>query len=104
MELKRKVYETKEEKRRDFALGTAGWIGINVAVLVVGQLLHAVGLTLNWVGIWGIVVLVVNVGALIFLGFIRPWMALGALATFGAGLLVASCFVGGCFLLLQGLE
>lgn len=98
MKRERKVYETKEERRRELAVGAAAWIGINAALFGLGVLLNSVGLSVNWLRALGVIALVINIGGLIVAGFTRQLAALGALAAFAFALVIGGlCFVSWCF-------
>lgn len=115
MTFERKTYETRQEKRRDFWIGFAGWFVVNA--LLAGLITAASSLmsSLNLEGAFGedvysillallgLLPLLINVGGLIFLGFTRKWMALGALTALGVVLLLVLCagllFLGFCFLM-----
>lgn len=114
MKLEQKTYETHGEKRRDFLIGFGGWFGINAALLVLGwiasALVHsllgpivsrATADVIVTIIAW-LVPLLINVGGLIYLGFTRKWMALGALAAIGVVLLLVLCATAACFIAFPG--
>jgi hypothetical protein len=116
----RRTYETRQEKRRDFWIGFGGWFAVNIALAMLTwgctALISYLAANLlppsNTIDtlapllvlILQIIPLLINLGGLIFLGFTRQWIALGALAAFGAALLLVVvagvCFVVICFTLL----
>ncbi len=116
MKLTRKEYTTPEEKKKDFWLGFWLWWVANLVMLAVTGLgLSAVGYGLSRAGahisllvqiagaVVGVVPLVVNIAALIFLGETRRQLAHGALWAFAIAAVtavvmlpfaaVAACFV-----------
>src|SRR5262245_61978666 len=105
-----KVYTTRNEKVVDFVIGFIGWFLANG--LMYTLLVQLLGLaepdTQSSLVVLVLLVLplVVNIAAMIFFGFRRRWIALGALAAFGAllalvvvlGVLAAAfCFGPGTF-------
>ena len=105
-----KVYTTRGEKILDFVIGFVGWYLVNglMYTLLVWLLGFMDPTTQSSLAALVLLVLplVINVVALIFFGFTRRWIALGALASFGAllalvivlGLLAAAfCFGPGTF-------
>ena len=99
MKLKRKTYEARSEKRRDFWIGFWGWIGINTALWLGGLAAAPLVISLLGPGGWstlanigGWLVLLINVCGLIFLGLTRKWTAFGALAAIGTLLLITLAF------------
>jgi hypothetical protein len=109
MRLTRKVYATGGQKALDFAIGFVGWFLLNGALYGIlffffGQILSDRGGGLA--ALLLALPLLINVGALVLLGFTRYWIALGALAAFALsllGVLVAAllvyavCFSDGTF-------
>lgn len=85
-----RFYRTDEE-RRQFWTGFIGWFGLN---LVLSPLYF---LVFTEDPVWSFAVLIINVVALTVLGFTRKRMALGALAAFGAALLLSLCATAACF-------
>lgn len=85
-----RFYRTAEE-RRQFWTGFLGWFGLNLALYPLYYLVF----TDNTV--WAFAVLALNVVALTVLGFKRKRMAMGALAAFGAALLLSLCATAACF-------
>lgn len=92
----RKFLRTEQE-RRQFWIGFVGWFGFN---LVLYPLYH---LVFTRDPVWALAVLAANVVCLIVLGFTRQRMALGALAAFGASLLLGLCFASACFVVISAL-
>jgi hypothetical protein len=105
-----KVYTTRSEKVLDFVIGFIGWFMVNG--LMYTLLVQLLGLaepdTQSSLAVLVLLVLplVINVAAMIFFGFARRWVALGALAAFGSllalvvvlGVLAAAfCFNSGSF-------
>jgi len=102
MKFNRKIYETRNEKQKDFVIGFFGWIVVNVIAVIVGSAVFNAVLSLferlfpgaSYDTIMGIqsigsllMPLLFNVGLLIFLALTRKWIALGALAGFAAVLI-----------------
>ncbi len=109
MNLTRKTYTTRREKTIDFVLGFVGWFVLNALLIGIGWLV-AVGLgallsqtqspdsTTAIEPLLGVLAVVINclpwlinIGLLIYFGLTRYWIALGALAAFGAVLFVLLC-------------
>jgi hypothetical protein len=93
MNLSRKIYTTRREKVIDFIVGFLGWFFINgllytLLVFLIGQFSPDAQSSLAVV-LLGLLPLLINIGALIYFGFTRRWIALGALAAFAAVLLLA---------------
>jgi hypothetical protein len=88
MRLTRKVYATSSQKALDFAIGFVGWFLLN-GVLYGGGLYFFGNVSSD--GTVAVLLLglplLLNIGALIVLGFTRYWIALGALAAFALALL-----------------
>jgi hypothetical protein len=93
MKLTRKVYTTRNEKIIDFVIGFVGWFLVN-------GLLYGCSIVIlqarpfetsdSFVALLlGVLPLLINIGALILLAFMRRWIALGALAAFALALLGA---------------
>jgi len=115
MNLQRHAYDTGGEKTMDFFIGFVGWFVINgiLSGLSYGLLLALTAAfstadfeTANTVqSIFGLVTgclsLLINIGALIYFGFTRYWIALGILGAFATALLIVICIaviIGGiCF-------
>ena len=117
--MSRTVYESKSQKTRDFLIGFVGWFIFNVVangLLALAPFLSAtvpfdspnystiqsvMGMVML---VCNIAVFVLNIGALIYFGLTRYWIALGALAAFGSLLVLAICaaiIIGGvCFAIL----
>ena len=72
MNLTRRAYVTRSEKTKDFVIGLMGWILLNLVVVWVGHMLAA------WVPS-NLLIVVINLGLLIYFGLTRHWIALGAL-------------------------
>jgi hypothetical protein len=124
MNLTRHTYTTRTQKINDFVIGFIGWFILNViaggALTTVTSLLVPLFAT-DTSAVNGIVqtiipyviaglnclVLLLNLGALIYLGFTRYWIALGALTALAIGLLLTVCLgalIGVlCYGLLAGL-
>ena len=120
MKFRRKEYRTRREKQIDFLVGLGGWFIINgmlsVSIPVVALLLSTIvggvmpadvdvttrdtllGASLCLIG--GLPLLI-NAVTLIFLGIMRPWMALGALTALGIAVIVVLMLtiltLGACF-------
>ncbi len=101
MKLTRKEYATPEEKKKDLERGFWLWWAANLVMLVlVGSGLYALGAGAFLLGgtpstpaqpaaiVLGLIPLLVNVAALIYLGLTRSQMALGALWAIGSALAV----------------
>jgi hypothetical protein len=93
MNLSRKIYTTRREKVVDFVIGFIGWFFINgvlyaLLVAIISQLPTDAQDSIA-ASLLGALPLLINIGALIYFGFTRRWIALGALAAFGAVLLLA---------------
>ena len=124
MKLEKKVYTERAEKRKDFMIGVGIFIGLNIALLLVGLLIY-LGLiaaeetirTLlerldavlldtvfrTTLVLMGSVIqcltalpLLINLGVMIIFTLTRPWIALGMVAVLGALFLLA--FIFGCVL------
>jgi len=93
MKFKRKIYETREEKRGDFLEGFIGWIVINALLLALAWIISEAASSRYHIIIWGLPLLL-NVGGLTLLGFKRKWVVLGALAAFGILLVLGLCALG----------
>jgi hypothetical protein len=105
MKLKRKVYQTRREKRIDFFIGFFGWYVVNAMAFII---VSAIGSIAD--GVFGPGVtseaaqyillalpLVLNVVAIVLLALSRTWISLGILAAIGAAFLVV--LVGGLLLM-----
>jgi hypothetical protein len=108
MNLTRHTYTTRTQKINDFVIGFIGWFILNViaggALTTVTSLLVPLFAT-DTSAVNGIVqtiipyviaglnclVLLLNLGALIYFGFTRYWIALGALTALAIGLLLTMC-------------
>lgn len=114
--MRRAVYETKAQKTRDFLIGFIGWFIFNVAANGLLVVLPFVGATVpfdseNYAATQStlgmvmlgcnIAIFLLNIGALIYFGLTRYWIAIGALSAFGTLLVLAICaaiVIGGvCF-------
>lgn len=112
MNIARKEYTTRTEKRKDFIIGFIGWLVGNA--LFAGAIflaLSAVNSTITddqivplLISCCQLLPLVANLGALVYLSVARKWIALGMLGAFGAllalvvlaGVIFAAyCFVAG---------
>lgn len=124
MSLTRATYSERSEKTRDFVLGFVGWFILNILLngLVFGLSLLVPWLggsstdfesyqtlqsTLGWVQlVCNGLLLLANIGAIVYFSFTRYWIALGALAAFATLLVLAICIaviVGvACFAILAG--
>jgi hypothetical protein len=119
MNLTRHTYTSRSEKTLHFLAGFFGWFILNVAIG--GVLSLAASLVsaavpsdnTNAQNIPGMVflvlsclVLLLNIGLLIYFGFTRYWIALGALAGFATGLLITLCLglllAGTCYVVFNG--
>jgi len=88
MKLKRKVYETRREKRIDFFAGFFGCYIVNVVIgSIVAPALSGPSDTTGYI-LLGLI-LAMNAIAIVLLALSRTWIALGALAAYGAGFLFA---------------
>ncbi|MBK9944641.1 MAG: hypothetical protein IPP13_23855 [Kouleothrix sp.] len=94
MNFTRKAYTTRNEKILDFVIGFLGWFLLN-GLLYAGVI--GITSTVTMSDSIGIILLtlplLINIGLLIFLGFWRRWIALGALVAF-ALLLLAALVIG----------
>jgi hypothetical protein len=117
---KRKVYETRQEKTRDFIIGVLICLVLNgllfgCSLLVPYILFNSTAPTsslqdtLNAIAILSVYILpwVLNLGLLIYFAFTRPWIALGGLALFGVFLalviLAGIVFLVYCFVVVSQL-
>lgn len=107
MNLHRHTYNARGEKTIDFVIGFVGWWVVNAIILGISQVILPIvmvglggvdldrSLTDTLVTLLGLATtclpLLLNVGAVVVFAFTRYWIALGALAAFGAALLVAMC-------------
>lgn len=87
MKLKRKVYETQGQKATDFIAGFFGCYIVNAVILSIvapalGGLSDAAGYVLL------ALTLATNAISIVLLALTRTWIALGALAAYGAALLL----------------
>ncbi len=100
MKLKRKTYSTSRDKTIDFIIGVLGWHLINGAMLfalfglaVLLPSSSSPGSSLDLPNLFMLtcysVAFLVNIGGVIFLAFVRRWIALGALASIGFYLVLA---------------
>lgn len=101
--LKRKEYTDPAEKKKDFWLGFGLWWGLNIVLTLcqwgLGMVLYSIpssGETLAMVSsvmsiIFYALPWVINVGLIIYLAFVRGYMALGMLAGFGSVLALTIC-------------
>ena len=89
---------------RDFWLGFAGVIVVNIVMLIIVSALSPAAYDGNWSNQLNLVPWVVNIGGLILFAFIRPRVAIGILLAYGiafglailAGIFLAVlCFGGG---------
>ena len=92
-----KVYWSRGEKVADFFLGMGLWYILN-AIYFVAMFFITLSATASNIRmdtavtiIFGIIPLVLNLAILIFLGFKRRWMALGALASIGVVFFIGLC-------------
>ena len=89
MNFTRKEYTTRNEKILDFVIGFVGWYLVNglfygCTVMLLSQ---ATNIDSNMSALILLALpLLLNIGALVGLGMWRRWIALGALAAFGAAL------------------
>lgn len=116
MDFTPKVYETEAERRRDFIIGFIGWFILNIifsaCVGVISAFVNgAIGSVTDPVTydtittFFGLFItclpLLLNVGGIIYFGFTRSWIALGALAAFAAllvlSIILTICFLAACF-------
>jgi hypothetical protein len=109
MPLTRKVYATRNEKIIDFAIGFVGWFIINGVLYACLVSLYSRLPTADSQGSVAALMLLalpllINIGLLVLLAFMRRWIAFGALAAFGLlllgglllGLLIyATCYTDG---------
>jgi hypothetical protein len=120
MKLERKVYESSSQKAKDFFLGVGLLIGINVAFWVIPMLLNGMESSLYDFGFGGIfrsifdvvrpimwrvgffLPFVVNIGAFIYFGRTRYWIARGMLGLIAFGLLITVLFSAACLILNGG--
>lgn len=125
MNLTRATYVDRSEKVRDFLWGFFGWFilntvfngllfGLSFVLPLIGtstttdiELYQTIQTGLGWVLLaCNGLVLLLNVGLLIYYALTRYWIALGALASFATLLVLALCvavFAGAaCFVLLSG--
>jgi hypothetical protein len=106
MKLTRKTYTTGGQKAIDFAIGFVGWLVVNAvlygcSIAVLSQFAsEAVPEPLPVLFLVALPLLI-NIGALVLLGFTRYWIALGALAAFAVlligALLIALVVYAVCF-------
>ena len=117
MNLQKKIYETKAEKKKDFWIGVGLFFGLNI---VLGLCSWGVFYLFGYSGIWfdgststysdlyavlscvfSLLPWVLNIGLIIYFAFTRSQIALGMLAGFGIALLIALClgviFAAYCF-------
>ncbi len=104
MNLSRHTYETRSQKTAHFLIGFFGWFVLNVVLggaLSLGVTLISAAIPSDnpdapnilgsvWLGL-SCLSLLLNVGLLIYFGFTRYWIALGALAAFAVVLLLILC-------------
>lgn len=120
--MRRKIYETPGEKRRDFWIGFIGWFILNIALGVIGFLISLVmtpmisnmdfetGSSLyNTVSlILSCLPLLLNVGLMVLFAFTRSQIALGMLTAFGVALAITICLgviaTAACFVILSGYQ
>jgi hypothetical protein len=111
----RKRYESRREKQLDFAIGFGGYIVLNALVQGIGFAVVALAPTIGDTfqsepgrtvltvmnAFIGLLPWLINIILLIYFGFTRHWIALGALAVIAAGLLLAIflmlLFLAACF-------
>jgi len=101
---KRKIYETKKEKSRDFWIGVIGWVILNVVLWGLSTVLYAfllqyavstqfdpsVSEFFAYLPTFSSCLpLLINILLITFFAFTRRWIALGALAAFGAAFVLA---------------
>ncbi len=122
MKLTRAIYDTPAQKTLDFIIGYLSWFVINtvangalylVPSLIIPVLSSATGYEAIQSILGGLflvcnlLVLLLNIGALIYFAFTRYWIALGALAAFATLLVLAICasllFLTACFVVLTGM-
>ena len=102
--LSRHTYETRGQKINHFLIGFAGWFVLNTVVggaLSFGMSLLSAAIPADNADAQNILgyaalglsclSLLLNVGLLIYFGFTRYWIALGALAAFAVVLLLILC-------------
>jgi len=101
MKLERRVYETKQEKRKDLIIGIGIWFllnvifyGIVVAIQVVssrsediGPIYPLISTALNFLPF------LINIGLAIYFAFTRYWIALGMVIAY-ASIIVIGIFLG----------
>jgi hypothetical protein len=88
--MQRKVYTTRNEKVIDFVIGFLGWFLVNgmlyVLLVLILQQLPSDTQGSSIAVLLGALPLLINIGALILFGFVRRWIAFGALAAFALSL------------------
>ncbi len=93
MRFKRKIYEARPEKVRDFLIGFGGWWIVNglIWLLIIGFLQGGQTHGVLWYngGIENLCVLPLNVIALIILALLRRWISLGMLSAVALNLAIA---------------
>ena len=93
MNVTRKIYTTRREKVIDFVVGFLGWFFINglLYTLLVALMSQFPTDAQDSIAVVLLIALpfLINIGAMIYFGFTRRWIALGALAAFAAVLLLA---------------
>jgi hypothetical protein len=90
MNFTRKEYTTRNEKILDFVIGFVGWYLVNglfygCTVTLLSQASNGIDSNMSALILLALPLLI-NIGALVGLGMWRRWIALGALAAFGAAL------------------
>lgn len=105
MKLTKKEYTDRAEQRKDFIIGIAIFIGLNVILyfsmgafyVLMGALTENFGTS---PGAWSVIIpfvyllpFLINIGVLVFFLLTRSWIARGFLAAFGT-LLAASIVLG----------
>lgn len=116
--MKRKKYLTREEKALDLVIGFVGFLVFNVVICLllyaVGILVAIVGYELGGTGelmeqvriyITFILPWVINIGLLVFFGWWRSWIAIGALFAMGfllmLHILTGICGIVACLMLIS---
>lgn len=121
MKLTRAIYIERSKKVRDFVIGYLGWfilntllngvlVGVSLAALnasVPDELFQTLSNVLTWVELGcNALLLLLNVGLIIYFALTRYWIALGALSAFATLLALALCagifLAVVCFAMLAG--
>jgi uncharacterized membrane protein YhaH (DUF805 family) len=86
------TFANTREKRRDFWIAFAAWLGINVAAVILIQAVSSASGNDNSGSVLGalsVLLLLLNLAAVVVLALNRRYAALGAVVAVGASLLVA---------------